>query len=264
MEDGGMNSFYVGLCTVLLIITALYNLYIYRRYRAQQTALQKCQLLSNRLSTIGEMAACVAHEIRNPLTTIHGYLQVFSGKAEFTVYQEQLALLLNELNRTDLLIKEYLSLSKEKTAELKPTQLNNVIRTLFPLIQAHANSASKDIRLELGDIPQMNLDEKEVRQLILNLVRNGLEAIESGQTVCITTSFDSKNQEILLTIQDQGKGIPQHVLKHLGKPFITTKENGTGLGLAVSYRIAAHHKARIDVNTGSEGTIFLIRFPAVS
>lgn len=221
----------------------------------------------DRLNAVGQMAANVAHEIRNPLTTIHGYLQLFANKEEFSKYKEQLSLLLDELNRTNQIIKEYLSLSQNKAVDLKLMQINQIINTIFPLIEAHATASNKELLLALGNVPSIYLDENEIRQLILNLVRNGIEAMETGHgTLSIGTSCDPAKRELILWVKDQGKGIPTHILEKLGQPFLTTKDSGTGLGLAVCYRIANRHQAKINVETGNSGTSFYIRFrlPAAS
>lgn len=214
----------------------------------------------DRLNTVGQMAANVAHEIRNPLTTVKGYLQFFQKKPSFLNYQEQFELLISELDRSNLIIKEYLSLCKNKARDLKPTQLNCVIQEIYPLLKAAANASNKDIQYSPEATPEVYLDEKEIRQLVLNIVRNGLEAMDPGGTISLRTYV--KSGEVILSIQDQGKGIPQHILEDMGKPFLTTKETGTGLGLAVVYRIAADHNARIQVDSGLQGTTFNVIFKA--
>ncbi|CUH97022.1 hypothetical protein P22_3148 [Propionispora sp. 2/2-37] len=215
----------------------------------------------DRLNTVGQMAANVAHEIRNPLTTVQGYLQLFLKRPAFTQYKDQLNLLISELERSNLIIKEYLSLCQNKARELKPCQLNQIIEDLHPLITANANASGKEIRYCLALLPDIRLDEKEMRQLILNLVRNALEAMDPGGTVTLRTLVNDQG-EVVLVIQDQGKGIPPHVLENIGKPFLTTKENGTGIGLAVVYRIADDHQASIQIETGPTGTTFRIIFKA--
>ena len=204
------------------------------------------------------MAANVAHEIRNPLTTVKGYLQLFQRKPSFANYQEQFNLLISELDRANLIIQEYLSLCKSKSRELKSSQLNQIIQDIYPLLKAAANATSKDVCYSAAPTPAVCLDEKEIRQLLLNLVRNGLEAMDPGGTITIRTYVE--NGDVVLSIQDQGKGIPQHILDNIGKPFLTTKENGTGLGLAVVYRIVSDHRATNQVDSGSRGTTFKVIF----
>lgn len=123
---------------------------------------------------------------------------------------------------------------------------------------ADAMTINKSIRTELGVIPDLLVDEKEIRQLLLNLVRNGLEAMPAGGTLAIKTYAEAN--EVILAIKDEGQGISPEMLTKLGTPFITTKENGTGLGLAVCYSIVARHKGTINVETGPDGTTFYIHF----
>nr|WP_092074507.1 PAS domain-containing sensor histidine kinase [Dendrosporobacter quercicolus]NSL49103.1 PAS domain-containing protein [Dendrosporobacter quercicolus DSM 1736]SDM99492.1 Signal transduction histidine kinase [Dendrosporobacter quercicolus] len=212
----------------------------------------------DRLNAIGQMAASVAHEIRNPMTTVRGYLQFFSNKQEFSKYKSQFGLLIEELDRTNLIIKEYLSLSQHKIVDFNISHLNSIIESLYPLVKADANGMNKDINLCLNPIPELYIDEKEIRQLILNLVRNGLEAMSSGGIITISTF--PEDDKVVLSIKDQGNGIPLHILENIGKPFVSTKENGTGLGLAICYRIAERHQAKIAVKSDSTGTTFLIYF----
>lgn len=212
----------------------------------------------DRLNAVGQMAASVAHEIRNPMTTVRGYLQFFASKQEFIKYKMQFELLIEELDRTNLIIKEYLSLSQHKIVDFKNSQLNKIIESLYPLIKADANATNKDIILKLDCIQELYLDDKEIRQLILNLVRNGLEAMSPGGIITISTY--NQDDEIILSIKDQGLGIPAHIIENIGKPFVSTKENGTGLGLAICYRIADRHQAKLHVKSSSSGTTFFLHF----
>ncbi|HWR06726.1 ATP-binding protein [Sporomusa sp.] len=212
----------------------------------------------DRLNTVGQMAANVAHEIRNPLTTVKGYLQFFLKKPVFLGYHEHFSLLITELDRANLIIKEYLSLCQNKSRDLNLCQLNNIIQDIYPLIKAAANASSMEVYFSPEALPEIHLDEKEIRQLLLNLVRNGLEAMEPGGSVMIRTYV--KNDEVVLEVQDHGAGIPPHILENIGKPFLTTKDTGTGLGLAVVYRITSDHQAKIQVVSGPLGTTFYIFF----
>jgi signal transduction histidine kinase len=120
----------------------------------------------------------------------------------------------------------------------------------------------KHVVFNLGVVQELLLDEKEIRQLILNLVRNGLEAMPVGKKLTISTYMEKG--EVVLAVQDEGGGIGSEMLDKLGTPFFTTKEYGTGLGLAVCYSIAARHNAWIEVDTGPGGTTFYVRFKNIA
>lgn len=212
----------------------------------------------DRLNLVGEMAASIGHEIRNPLTTVRGYLQLFQKKEETIEYYEQFQTMIDELDRANLIITEFLSLAQNKAIEFKLCNLNTIISTLFLLIQADAFRYGHTVQIEMGNVPDINLDEKQLRQLLLNLTRNAFEAMNTGGTLTIQTYVDGDNA--VLAVRDTGGGIPPRILEKIGIPFLTTKEDGVGLGLAVCYRIAHHHSAKIDVKTSSQGTTFLIAF----
>lgn len=212
----------------------------------------------DRLNLVGEMAAGIGHEIRNPMTTVRGFLQMLGEKADCIKYKDYFSLMIEELDRANSIITEFLSLAKNKAVEFKMKKLNDIINVIYPLIAADALVTDKYIEVELADIPELLLDEKEIRQLILNLVRNGLEAMPAGSKLTIKTI--SEGNDIMLAVIDSGKGIEPDILEKLGAPFCTTKENGTGLGLAVCYSIAARHNAAITVDTGPSGTTFNVRF----
>jgi len=213
----------------------------------------------DRLNLVGEMAASIGHEVRNPMTTVRGFLQMYRKKGSFLQYKDSFDLMIDELDRANSIITEFLSLAKNKAVNLKRQNLNTILTNLFPLIQADATVTDKYISLQLEEIPELLLDEKEIRQLILNLVRNGLEAMSPGGNLAIRTCMDGG--EVVLSVQDQGKGIDSDILEKIGTPFFTTKDNGTGLGLAVCYGIAARHKAVIKIETSPAGTTFLVGFP---
>lgn len=222
--------------------------------------LEKEMARLDHLNLIGEMAASLGHEVRNPLTTVRGFLQMFQRKPEYQGLSEYFSLMIEELDRANLIIKEFLSLAKNKKIELVPNNLNTIITKLYPLLQADAVGAGKNITLQLGEIADAMLDENEIRQCILNFVRNGLEATGHQGTVVIQTDMEQEN--VILRIRDNGKGIPPEILQKFGTPFLTTKENGTGLGIPICYQIAERHSATIAVDTGPTGTTFQVTFKA--
>lgn len=220
----------------------------------------ECEIAKlERLNVIGQLAAGLGHEVRNPMTTVRGFLQLLQNKNELHSYKNQFTLMIEELDRANSIIREFLSLSKNKPAVFKRKNLNQLITNLFPLIQADAYSQGKKLVFEPGDIADLEIDANEVIQLVLNLARNGLEAMP--QEGCLTIKTFMDEEYIVVCVKDEGTGIkPEHVLK-LGTPFFTTKENGTGLGIPICYDIAEKHRALIDIETGVDGTTFFVRFP---
>jgi PAS domain S-box-containing protein len=212
----------------------------------------------DQLNLVGEMAATIGHEVRNPMTTVRGFLQFLSNKDECNKFKSYFQLMIEELDRANSIISDFLSLAKNKQVKLENQNLNTIIKTIAPLLQSNATISNKSLHLDLNPIPDLPLDSKEIRQLILNLVHNALDAMPPHRNITIK-SFMEENK-VILAIQDEGTGIPPELIEKLGTPFLTTKETGTGLGLAVCYRIVARHKATIDFDTGPHGTTFFIKF----
>lgn len=212
----------------------------------------------DKLNVVGQMAAGIAHEIRNPMTTVNGFIQFLKINSDFSKYIEYFDLMIDELNRANSIITGFLALAKEKSMDLGAENLNRIIQSIAPLIQAEAIMDNKLVRLELEDIPDLQLSQNDIRQLILNLVRNGLEASAPGSGIILRTSME--DGQVVFKVEDQGNGIEPHILEKLGTPFMTTKENGTGLGLVVCYNVAEKHGASIKVDTSSSGTTFSVWF----
>ncbi len=224
--------------------------------------LEQMSSLFDRMNMVGSMAATVAHEIRNPMTTVRGYLQVMGRKHEYQKDKEKFKLMIEEIDRANAIIREYLSLSREKLVILKQCSLNTIIEALFPLIQADATASKVSVNLDLTSVPELLLDENELRQLLLNLVRNSIEAMPEGGNLDICTFLE--DDKVILSVSDQGPGIPSHILNNLGTPFITTKDTGTGLGIPICYQIVHRHNATIKVDTSNKGTTFSVHFNLLS
>ena len=212
-----------------------------------------------RLNLIGQLAAGISHEVRNPLTIVRGFLQLLESQAHSDRNKEYMEIMISEIDRANGIITDFLSLAKVNAEKTKVEDLNEVVMRIFPMLQADAFNSNKDVVLNLGDIQPVELNESEIRQLILNLVRNGLEETpEEGQvTICTYIQED----QVVLAIRDQGNGIPKEIMEKMGTPFLTTKETGTGLGLAISMGIANRHKAKFEFDTGKNGTTFFIKLP---
>lgn len=211
----------------------------------------------DKLNLIGEMAASISHEVRNPLTTVKGFLQLLLNKQD-SKDKEYFNLMIEELDRANSMLSEFLSISRTKPTILEWHNINEIVTSTLPLVRADVLNADKLLSVQLSNVPDLQLDIQEIRQLLLNLVRNALEAMSSGGQLGIKT-FSTKT-EVALVVSDEGKGIEQHLLEKLGQPFFTTKEKGTGLGLAVCYSIVSRHNGRIGVQTSPKGSAFSVYF----
>jgi len=216
----------------------------------------------DRLSLVGQLAAGIGHEIRNPMTTVRGYLQLLGSKPLYAAQKSTFDLMISELDRANSIITEFLSLAQLRQTELKSQNLNDILNNLYPLLESDAYNQNKHIRFILGEIPDLELNGKEISQLVLNFTRNGLEAMLEGG--CLTLKSYLQDGMVVLAIEDEGCGIPPENIRKVGTPFFTTKDYGTGLGLAICYKIAESHNAKIHIDSSSSGTTFFIFFPILS
>ncbi|OCT15388.1 hybrid sensor histidine kinase/response regulator [Paenibacillus pectinilyticus] len=221
---------------------------------SERVFLEKEMVRLDRLNLTGEMAAGIVHEIRNPMTTVRGFLQLSKSHPS----KEHTDIMIEELDRVHNIVTEFLSVAAQAPTSRKLNQINTIIETLFPLIQSKAMMGNHTIVLESGECPLIPLDEKEIRQLILNIVLNGLDAMLISGILTIKTYADDK--QVVLEIKDQGEGIKEEFLEKLGTPFFSTKSKGTGLGLSICYGIAERHNAVIKVQTSLKGTTFFVHF----
>lgn len=212
----------------------------------------------DQLNLVGEMAASIGHEVRNPMTSVRGFLQLLKDNQNFELYGEYFNLMIEELDCANHIIIEFLTMARHKNVNLQSRNLNSIILTVAPLIRVDAASQDKGLELELNTVSDLMLDEKEIRQLLCNMARNGLEAMSPGQKLVIGTSIE--DDKIILAVKDEGGGIPKEIMDKIGVPFFTTKEKGTGLGLSVCYSIAARHGASIQLETDQNGTTFFVSF----
>ncbi|WP_434400573.1 ATP-binding protein [Planococcus sp. 11815] len=212
------------------------------------------------LDLIGQMAAGISHEIRNPMTTVRGFLQLMVMNEQLEPHAAHFNLMIAELDRANAIITEFLSVGNTRTSDMKMMSLNTILDDISPLIKIDTANQNKQIHIYTQEVPELLLNHNEIRQLIINLYRNGLEAMDEGQTLTIGTYPENENY-VVLAVQDQGSGIDPAIIDKIGTPFYTTKDEGTGLGLGICYAVAARHNATITIETGPEGTIFFTKLP---
>ena len=212
-----------------------------------------------RLSLVGQMAASITHEIRNPMAVIRGFVQLIQERSPKN-QQEYFRIIMEELDRANMIISDFLSLAQNRSLTMEPSSLHDIINELIPLLNADANMRGQTIEVSLcKDLPMIMLNDREIKQLFLNISRNGMEAMGDKGSLRISTSY--YGSKIELRIADQGVGISPDQMKHLFEPFFSTKTQGTGLGLPLCLSIAERHNGRIDVESKEgEGTAFIVTF----
>ncbi|MFD1735581.1 PAS domain-containing protein [Bacillus salitolerans] len=222
---------------------------------------EKLMLESEKLSIAGQLAAGIAHEIRNPLTSIKGFIQLMkSGAVEKQQYYEIISA---ELNRIEIILSELLMLAKPHSRAFNEGDIIQILNDVIFLLETQANLHSVSISLEYGQLNETIIvcDETQLKQVFINLIKNSIEAMPNGGNVHIKVSDRGMNQ-IQITFKDTGIGMPPSLLNKIGSPFVTTKENGTGLGLMVSFNIIKNHKGNVNiVSSENKGTTFTIELP---
>ncbi|PPA68860.1 PAS domain-containing sensor histidine kinase [Jeotgalibacillus proteolyticus] len=211
---------------------------------------------SEQLSLIGQLAAGVAHEIRNPLTTIKGFLQLLAEDNKAANYIE---LLQKELDRIEFITGEFLSLARPQATKFKRTSLNKIIHDAIEFIKMEAFNSHIDIDFQIEEL-DCDCELNQIKQVFLNIFMNAIEAMPNGGQLEVTLKKEGENAAIV--IKDTGAGIDKERLKNLGEPFYSTKEKGTGLGLLVCRKIVQSHKGTMDIQSEvNKGTKVLITIP---
>ncbi|MGS0903435.1 CheR family methyltransferase [Bacillus altitudinis] len=222
---------------------------------------EKMLMKSEMLSAVGQLAAGIAHEIRNPLTSLKGFLQLMIQSKK---YQKDYAdVMMSEFNRLESIINEFLVLSRSKSVKFEPVNVNLLLEEVIMVVESQAVLKGVSIQKNLApSLPHIQGIPNELKQVFLNILKNGIEAMDGVTGVIQVTSL-LKNDQMMLIFEDQGKGIPEDEIGKLGEPFYTTKEKGTGLGLMMTIKIIESHGGTIRFESKSfEGTRVIITFPS--
>ncbi|MCL5982745.1 MAG: ATP-binding protein [Firmicutes bacterium] len=217
-----------------------------------------------KLSLAGEIAAGIAHEIRNPLTVIKGYIQVLQkSSADDSYTREIYGLILEEAQRTNEIISNFLCFSRPDQPQKTMVQINELIENATTLLYGEA--LRKNVQLSFypaTDLPLLCLDKDQMMQVFLNLSSNALQAMPQGGSLSILTLLDKKEHQVLIYVSDTGHGIAPTNLEKIFTPFFTTREEGTGLGLSISQNIIAAHHGQIKAESiPGQGSRFTISLP---
>jgi signal transduction histidine kinase len=234
-------------------------------FRAMVESLRRSQaelVKHERLAATGKLAATVAHEIRNPLTSLRMTVGMLSQRGGDAATDEAYQVVLGEINRLALTVEELLTFARPHPAQRAPTDLNQLAAATVEFLRRQLQHARVEARLEPDPrLPAWPLDPNKVRQLLYNLILNAMQAMVRDGTVTIRTRWDEGARRAWLEVSDTGPGIPDEVRERLFDPFVSTKPGGGGLGLAIAKQVVEEHGGRISFETSPTGTTFRAEFP---
>ena len=231
--------------------------------RSEQARLRRAESLA----ALTTLTAGVAHEIKNPLASIGIHLQLIKKategreSVETAGVREYLQVIDEEVGRLNQIVVDFLFAVRPMDAQLECKDLNPVIRELLDFLRFELDEAGVKVELQLAeDLPRVRLDEKYLKQALLNIIKNAISAMPSGGRLCIKTA--ASDAELMLTIADTGAGMPEEIIEKIFEPYFTTRAFGSGLGLTLVYKIVKEHLGEIAVSSREgEGTSFQISFP---
>ncbi|WP_066048251.1 PAS domain S-box protein [Robertmurraya korlensis] len=216
----------------------------------------------DKLAAVGQLAAGVAHEIRNPLTSMKGYGEFLLEDETDPQRREFIEIILDEISRVNTIVEDFMVLAKPKAVALEEKNIVTIIKNVFSLLEFEARKKQVKMSFEANEeIIQIECDEDRLKQVFLNFVKNGIEAMPNGGELTVKVSVE--DNQVQISIQDTGVGIPEDKLKKIGEPFYTTKKEGNGLGLMVSFKIIESHQGKVYIESEiNKGTTFNIILPA--
>jgi len=270
--------FAIGLITILAIVAFTFLVSgkivkILKGYDQEFKKQQKQIMRAEKLATIGQLAAGVAHEINNPLGGISNCIKLISTKInkpnpkpkDFKDSIKYLRTSEQELNRCIRIVRNFLAFSRRPNLNPVLTNINSIISELMALIEPQAAGQNILITKELdSDLPQVKVDAQQLHQALMNIILNSLEAMPKGGTLKVRSGYDQREEAIKIEITDTGYGIPEENLPYLFDPFFSSKPEGkgTGLGLSIVYEVIDEHNGSIEVKSEvNKGTAFIIKLP---
>lgn len=245
----------VSMMAIWIVIHMVENV---REKHLMELEVQKAE----RLNIMGHLAASVAHEIRNPMTVVRGFMQIFN-KESFVPEDKKvfLKLMIQELDRAEGIINDYLTLAKPRLGKQERINVAEQIQSVIEIISSFAmlNNINVDYLGKEDGMYVLGIPQK-LNQVLINLIKNAIEASPKGETVTINAY--RKDRKIWIEIKDRGIGLSKEEIKRIGMPFYTTKNNGTGLGLMVCFQIIKAMNGKIEVlSQKNKGTLFIIKLP---
>lgn len=232
------------------------------RDMSQRNQMEELIRRSEKLNTVGQLAAGVAHEIRNPLTTLRGFMQMQLRTEQFN--RQHIEVMLSELDRINLIVSEFLILSKPQAVRFTERDLRQVLSQVISLMDSEAILHNVVIRPFYTEMSCMvDCEENQLKQVFINLIKNAIEAMPNGGNILVLV--ERNETKVTCHVKDEGIGIDEEALKRIGDPFYTGKENGTGLGMMVSQKIINAHSGSMSIQSKvNQGTTISVVLPCSS
>lgn len=230
----------------------------------QQQELEEAVIKAEKLAILGQMAAEMAHEIRNPLTVINGFMTLLQEDLTGTPKEKYVSIIRDELKHVNNLISDFLQFSRPGYAKRTRCSIVQIITDVTMLVDNEASLRNLEIDLELAeDIPDILGDIEQLKQVFLNIFKNAFEALSSSGKIFLQASWNSNEKLVQVIIKDTGMGMDEHTMTSMFNPFFTTKENGTGLGMFIIKKIIENHGGRIEIQSEpGKGTMVTVLLPA--
>ncbi|MEH7180196.1 HAMP domain-containing sensor histidine kinase [Neobacillus vireti] len=260
IEEDPLGNFFNFIASQIIIYFIFYL--TSGRIKKQQIYYEQIQH-SERLKTTGQLAAAVAHEIRNPLTVVKGFLQLFEQDSSFSDDRKgQFSLMIDELNTAEQVISQFLSIAKpDKENETENVNVNVVLQSVTDLLHSYGLLHDNRIELKVTGDCMISANIIEFKQLFINIIKNAIEASNIGDLVHVTT--EREKEFVVIKVIDHGQGMSEAQIASLGTPFYSLKSKGTGLGMMICFNIVEKYKGTIDFHSSiGHGTTVTIRFPS--
>ncbi|WP_240620201.1 sensor histidine kinase [Peribacillus acanthi] len=250
------------ICVIGYVVTLFLMIYFtefLRENKLMKIAIQE----SEKMTVVSELAASIAHEVRNPLTVVKGFIQLIE-KEENSSNKQYMKLVLSELDRAESLISDYLNLAKKTEIQKKPIDISDLIKSIHSVIQSYSNINGVRIQTSIEQKLYVLGDMGKLKQAFYNILKNGIEAVLDDQGLVEIKVYRSL-RSVHVEFSDNGIGMNDDELLKIGEPFYTNKESGTGLGVMVTKAIIHDHGGSISYeSTLRQGTLVKVSLPLIN
>jgi signal transduction histidine kinase len=259
----GFSILLKDIAVVLMSIVTVIIIWLYKTALVNKTRLVRKQN-AEKLALVGELAAGMAHEIRNPLTTIRGFCQILNKSSEYENHREIFDLVMQSVDHIDSILKETLMLARPQQIKLNKVNLQDILKETHNFMVSESLFREVNLELELeGKEAFVMGDSVHLKQVLINVIKNSLEATPKHGAIKVRLEH-TNNGYAKIIVSDTGLGIRAEIMDKIGTPFFTTKDEGTGLGLSVCKRIVEEHQGFLKINSKvGRGTTIIIQIPLI-